>query len=202
VIAHFALSYVLRYGGQLEESARECDIAFSLDPGDYQIRSCGMVFESLGEPARAFDFFRSDPGSEWVLTNIPMALLRMGKTAEAKESARKVFAEAPNSILLRGCLAQPPDADKQIKEVLALVSADPDPENRFWAASVMTACERKPVAIQLVKSAVKDGYCAYTALLRDPAYAGLRNAPEYPQILNDAKQCRDKFVAETAQLSH
>jgi len=31
--AHFALGYVLRYGGPLDESARECDTALSLDPG-------------------------------------------------------------------------------------------------------------------------------------------------------------------------
>jgi len=46
--AHFALSYVLRYAGMAEEAAQECETALSLDRGDYQFRSCAMVFEQLG----------------------------------------------------------------------------------------------------------------------------------------------------------
>ena len=38
-VAHFALAYVLRYGGSTRESAHECDAALSLD-GNYQFRSC------------------------------------------------------------------------------------------------------------------------------------------------------------------
>jgi TolB-like protein len=34
-MGHFALSYVLRYGGAMEESGRECNTAVSLDPGNY-----------------------------------------------------------------------------------------------------------------------------------------------------------------------
>jgi serine/threonine protein kinase len=38
--AHFALAYVLRYGGAMEESAHECDTALSLDSGNFMLRSC------------------------------------------------------------------------------------------------------------------------------------------------------------------
>jgi tetratricopeptide (TPR) repeat protein len=202
VMAHFALSYVLRYGGQLEESARECDIALSLDPGDYQVRSCAMVFENLGNTARAFDFFRSDAGSEWVLVNLPMAYIRQGKMAEARESAKQVAAKTPNPTLVRACFTRPADAEKQINEALTLVLADPDPENRFWAATVMANCDRKAAALHLIKGSIKDGYCSATALQKDPALESVRDNPEYAHLLTDAEQCRDKFVASIAQLSH
>ena len=46
--AHFALSYVLRYGGLLEESARECEQAVSRDPTNSLFRSCAQPFMLLG----------------------------------------------------------------------------------------------------------------------------------------------------------
>jgi eukaryotic-like serine/threonine-protein kinase len=56
-MAHFALSYVLRYGGMLQEAAQECDAAVSLDPGNYQFRSCSLVFDLMGNTERGWTFF-------------------------------------------------------------------------------------------------------------------------------------------------
>src|SRR6202790_481996 len=36
--AHFALGYVLRYGGAIEESAHECEVASSFDSGNFMLR--------------------------------------------------------------------------------------------------------------------------------------------------------------------
>src|ERR1700721_1447322 len=51
--AHFALSYVLRYGGAVEESARECEAALALDPGNFGLRSCSLTFHPLGNSGGA-----------------------------------------------------------------------------------------------------------------------------------------------------
>src|SRR5258707_9921973 len=63
--AHFTQSYVLRYAGLLDESARECDIALRLDPGNSKFRSCAMPLMQLGKTQRARDFVKLDAGSEW-----------------------------------------------------------------------------------------------------------------------------------------
>ena len=89
-MAHFALSYVLRYGGMLDEAAQECDKAVSLDPGNYQFRSCSFVFDLMGNSERGMDFLRLDPGSGMGLVNLPLHFERAGKQAEARESAEKV----------------------------------------------------------------------------------------------------------------
>ena len=47
--AHFALGYVQRYAGMLEESVRQCDTALTLAPGNYQFRSCAWAFMELGQ---------------------------------------------------------------------------------------------------------------------------------------------------------
>jgi len=60
-LAHFALAYVLRYGGAMEESAHECDTALSLDPGNYQFRSCAFTFDQLGKYNGQWIFSSSMP---------------------------------------------------------------------------------------------------------------------------------------------
>src|SRR5581483_5158441 len=62
--AHFTLAYVLRYAGMQDESARECDTAVALDPGNFQFRSCAWAYMELGKTQRAMDFIRLDSGSE------------------------------------------------------------------------------------------------------------------------------------------
>jgi tetratricopeptide (TPR) repeat protein len=54
--AHFALAYVLRYGGAIEESAHECEAALAVDSGGVMLRSCAFTFEQLGNYARAIGF--------------------------------------------------------------------------------------------------------------------------------------------------
>ncbi len=203
VMAHFAMSYVLRYGGLLEESARECEIALALDPGDYQIRSCSVVFETLGTPERALDYLRTDPGSEWASVNIPMVYLREGKLDQARQAARRTSGETANNVFVRACLTQTPaEADKTIREALPRSLADPDPENRFWGATVLASCNHEDLAVRIIKGSLKDGYCAYLPLQKDQALAAVRKDPEYPQLLATAKQCRDAFLEKRNQLQH
>ena len=49
------------YGGALEDSARECNRAYSLDSGDYCLRSCHNTFLQLGDYRRAAELAALDP---------------------------------------------------------------------------------------------------------------------------------------------
>ena len=202
--AHFALSYVLRYGGMLQESAQECDLALSLDPGNYQLRSCGLVFDLLGNYDRAMDFFRLDFGSEWVSSNLPLHFKRAGKAAETRDSANKLTGHNYYDGLTRACYGQGSAAEieKAARAFTPLALADPDSENRYWSAAQAASCGQKEIAMRLLKSSIEGNYCAYTALQNDPLLASVHGTSEFDQLLSASKQCRDNFLAERDRASH
>ena len=110
--AHFTLGYVQRYAGMLEESARQCDTALTLAPGNYQFRSCAWAFMELGQFDRAYDFIQLDAGSEWANYATPSLLLREGRVAEAREAVKRMANAPPyRRDLMEACLGLRPPAE-------------------------------------------------------------------------------------------
>ena len=104
--AHFALSYVLRYAGLLEDAASQCEMARSLDPHNPGWRSCSAVFELRGDYKRAFDYIHlGDPGSEWSRTHLIELLLHQGKAREAVEVGPTHIAQWESFNMLQACAA-------------------------------------------------------------------------------------------------
>jgi serine/threonine protein kinase len=201
--AHFALGYVLRYGGAMEESAHECDAALALDSGNYGLRSCAFTFDQLGNYVRAMDFLQLDAGSVWASDNIMRHYIRDGKLAQAKEIAGK-FKDDRFFRMMEACFENPSSADVASlgREVVAARLADPDPEPRYIVATDFLFCGQKDAALQLLKSSIAGHFCAYTGLQNDSAWAKLRGTSEFTQLLSAAKQCRDDFLAERSQAAH
>jgi len=205
--AHFALAYVLRYAGMAQEGARECDTAMSLDRGDYQLRSCSLTFEQLGQTDRALDFIQLDNGSTWTSRNIAFILLRAGKTKEAIESATSWRGTAGDSVnwqVVAACRdhASQPNWNQLAQNVEKTFLTDPDGENQYFFGSFLAFCGERDLGMQLLKSAIEKRYCSVTALQLDPFLAKLRDTPEFGQLVSAAKQCQDRFLAETNQAAH
>ena len=198
--AHFALSYVLRYGGAVEESAHECEAALSLDSGNFMLRSCAFTYEQLGNNARAMDFLQLDAGSLWASTNIMRQYIRDGKLAQAKEIAEKIK-DVRRSWMMTVCIESPSSAELAFLaqgEAAALL-ADPDPEPRYIVAADFLFCGQKDIAVNLLKSSIAGHFCAYTGLQNDSRWAKLRGTPEFAELISAAKQCRDDFISERSQ---
>ena len=203
--AHFALAYVLRYGGAIEESAHECDAALVLDPGNFGLRSCSFTFDQLGNYARSMEYLQLDAGSEWSENNVMRHYLREGKLTQAKEIAEKSkgFGQFSYAMTL-AYIANPssPDVARLAQHIVANRSADPDPEPRYIVAGDLLFCGQKDAAVQLIKSAIAGHFCAYTGLQNDSVWTKLRGTPEFAELLSAAKQCRDDFLAQRSQTSH
>jgi tetratricopeptide (TPR) repeat protein len=203
--AHFALSYVLRYGGAIEESAHECEAALSLDSGNFMLRSCGATFDQLGNYTRAMDFLQLDAGSMWASNNIMRHYIRDGKLAQAKEIGEKVKdTNQYGHLLMVACIENPssPDVSRLARDVVAARLADPDPEPRYIVAGDLLFCGQKDAAVQLIKSSIAGHFCACTGLQNDSAYAKLRGTPEFAELLSAAKKCRDDFLSARSQAAH
>jgi serine/threonine-protein kinase len=196
--AHFALSYVFRYAGMLEESARECNTALTLDPGNYMFRSCAWTFQELGQSERALDFLRLDAGSEWAAYVMPSLLLRAGKVAEAKEAV-KHMPSAPryHRDLLESCLGLRPagDLDRLARELPSSQGNELDPELIYYQGSLLGYCGKNQAALQLLGNAVERSYCAYANLLNDPLLLKLRGDPAFDAVLTQAHACQEVVKA-------
>jgi serine/threonine protein kinase len=203
--AHFALGYVLRYGGALEESAHECDAALALDSGNFMWRSCALTFDQLGNYARAMDFLQLDAGSVWASSNLMRHYLREGKLSQAKELADKFNEKGSRDFrMMKVCMENPssPEAASLARESAAGLLADPDPEPAYVVAPDFLFCGQHDHAVQLLKSSIAGHFCAYTGLQNDSAWTKLRGTPEFAELLSAAKQCRDNFLSERSQTAH
>jgi serine/threonine protein kinase/tetratricopeptide (TPR) repeat protein len=192
--AHFALGYVYRYAGMLEQSASECDTAIALDPGNYTFRSCAWAFMELGKMERARDFVRLDEGSEWAAYVMPSILLREGKIAEARQAV-KLMPSTPryHRDLLEACLQLRPaaDLDRMAQEAETSLPTEPDAETWYYQGALFGYCGKKQAALHLLQSAVEQNYCAYSNLLSDPLLAKLRTETAFDKVLTAAGRCQD-----------
>jgi TolB-like protein len=192
--AHFALSYVLRYAGMQEKATQECNTARSLDPGNFTFRSCAWAFMALGQTDRAMDFVHLDAGSEWAAWATPYVYLTAGNVALAREAVKSV-AKAPiyHRDLLVACTQaqRPADMDRIVRDEEASVMTEPDPEAWYHVGALMAYCGQKDAALRLLKAAVQQNYCAYSALLEDPMLKSLRKEAAFNEVLTAASTCQE-----------
>jgi len=194
---HFALGYVFRYAGLLDEAAHECETALKLDPGNYQFRSCARVFLQRGQPQRAMDFARLDAGSQWAANIIPTILLSENKPVEAKQSLNKVSANPwYGREFLQSCLDSPETSrlDNLARDSENNVLSHPDSEPRYVLGTVLAFCGQEEAAAKVIKSAITKNYCAYQALQTDPLLAKLRQTSQFNELLSLAKGCQNRFL--------
>jgi TolB-like protein len=191
--AHFALSYVLRYAGMLEQSVQECKTARQLDPGNFAFRSCAWSFLEDGKTDGAMDFVHLDAGSEWAAWVTPYVHLSEGNVAEARAAARNMGKGATyHRELMEACTAvqKPADLARIVRENEASVMMEPDAEAWYHVGALMAYCGQNEPALRLLKAAVQQNYCAYSALLDDPLLKDLRKETAFNEVLTASSSCQ------------
>jgi DNA-binding winged helix-turn-helix (wHTH) protein/tetratricopeptide (TPR) repeat protein len=194
---HFALSYVYRYGGLLDDSQRHCELALDRDPRDPRLRSCGYAYLYGGKLSRVMDFFKLDEGSYFVQWATVLYELRRNDRAAALQVVRQAADEPnePTRRLMQPCLEGVRGAalDDAVVEFVRHWQLSPDPETAYAIAPMLSFCSRPREALRFLERGVDGNYCSFPALDLDPIWAGLRSDPEFQRIRVKAMACHDRF---------
>jgi len=193
---HHVLSYVLRYGGSLEEAGRECDMVVLL-ASKIVWGSCSSTFMELGNYARAHDFVRKDLSSEWSKAHAVEVLLREGKTQEAIKIGPPQIPHWDSYKMLLACAQREPES--RIKSLAAGVEIDDDPEVNYFFAAHLAYCGQTNESLRLLKLAIDGNYCSYPAMDLDPFFAKMRTVPEFAKVRAAGIACHENFVANREQ---
>ncbi len=194
--AHFALSYVLRFAGLLQEAGDHCDRALLLDPHSTTsgLRSCAIVFFLRGEHPHAMNFQQLYPDSDVSKAFLLDIVLRQGRREEAIRIGPPRIPQYPSYDMLVACAGRHPRSE--IDAIARTVQPLEDPESNYLAAAHLAYCGQREAALELLRSAIKGNYCSYPALQSDPFFNDLRTAPEFLAIRELAVTCQGHFLAK------
>jgi serine/threonine protein kinase len=201
-VAHFSLSYVLRYTGMLDQAQKECEKAIEIDPGNYNFRSCAFAFFENNKNERAMDFLNLDAGSEYANGVGISVLLRSGKTQEAREWVKKM-PENPTWMrdFVGACLTNQPVADtnRMATKIESDMLSEKDSELKYHQASLLAYCGKKDIALRFLDKAVAENYCAYSGLQQDPLWENVRTDPGFKTVVEAASDCQKKLKSGDAR---
>ncbi len=189
--AHFAMSYVLRYGGMFQEAAKECEIALAKDPRNFGFRSCALVYEALANYDRARQIIKAvDPGSNWSAGVESGMALRERNLDRAREVIQTGVGE--RAVFFRNCIEHTL-TQKESDNFVSIMMNNRDPEPKMAYAGVMTYCDQTEAAMKLLKTAVDQNFCADELMKNDPLLNPLRSRADYIAVAAKARDCRLKF---------
>lgn len=194
---HFALSYLFRYAGLLEEAAREAERALSLDPGNPLFRSGGAIHAYLGDVERAEIYYSLDDDSTFSLFNRFVAYSINGEMEKLRdlvneESRLRPGDERFGPARILYAMGDVGAARRVMREDLQERQPS-DSESRYHLGAAAAALGLDTEALDLLRSAVEGGFYCHPLFERDQRLDSLRGKPEFQAILDLARQRTDEF---------
>ena len=196
--AHFAVAYVLRYAGLLDEAARECDAARAADPQNREFRSCGIVFAQLGRYDRAREYLHLDAGSQWSKAREAEVLMHEGKL----DAALTLLPPGNRRAILLSPSTTAADRDREAAAIEAASLAANDPESPYITGGVLARLGYRETGLRLLRKAVEGNYLAVPAMDRESFFDSIRKDPEFAAIRAEAVRRQKAFVAGRAAGQH
>lgn len=197
---HFALSYIYRYAGMLDESIEEGEIALAISPGNGRFRSIIAAYSYAGRYQEALEKTYLDT-SEYGIGHTGMIAFKQSRFDQAKVLFAKVIDIDPDGIW--GLTAKLHTAIIDAKPKVALSALTEmtdtdviDSENLFFFAECYALLEQNNAALNMLTKAVDAGWFNYPSIVNSAAFSNLKAEPSYRESLEKAKQRHDAFRAD------
>ena len=198
--AHFALGYVYRYAGMLEESEKEYDRALAIDPGNRRFRSAGITYDCLGKYEKAIQACNLDKGSSFALVTIARIFYRQGKMQKAIATCNTLLTQEQAGVSTFSffstairALAES-ETETARTAMTELEQAHPaDAEIWFLIAEIYGLIGDAVSTARTLEEAVNRGYFNYPWMVSDSFFDGVRSAPEFQRVLEMAKVRHEAF---------
>ncbi len=195
--SHFALGYIYRYAGMLDEAIAEMEIALKISPNDTRFRSIISTCLSAGRYEDALSHAHLDTG-DYGTGYCGMVAFEQKQYTLAKELFKKVIALDQKGIweLIAQVYLSVLDDNKEVGMVALCQLVDTnvvDAENMYYFAVFHALLHEKDGCLDLLERAVRSGYFNYPYISHNSAFHFLQHDARYISILNEAKQRHDTF---------
>lgn len=193
----FASGYLYRYIGLLKESVREMEIALELDPGKPNFSRLGISYLALNEYDKAIAAF-DKVGASYAKIWKGMTYFKMGNYDEAQVFFNELIEANKEPYLMYSAIAYNSIINNDIQTGIDAVnfldkSNSVDSEGHYYWSTMYASLGDANSALRMLNNAVFNGYYNYTLMNMDPLLDGIRNEPEFENILERAKVKHEYF---------
>ncbi len=201
--AHWELGYSYRFGGMLQESLAECELARQHDP-NVKINSAAMnSYLYLGEYEK---FLQSLPANDsaYVLFYRGFGNYYQHHDQEAASDFDRAYDADPTLLpatvgkALSDAISNHGAAGLQLlreTETRIDQTGVTDAEGIYKVAQAYAVLGDKTSALRVLRRSIEGGFFCYPYFLTDPLLANLRDQPEFKAVLEQARQRHDQFRA-------
>lgn len=197
-LAHFALSYIYRYAGMLNESEQEVEIALAIDPNDIRFYSAGATYLYLGKYKKAYEVFDLCDECAVAIAKKGEILYREGQIDQAQEYANRLLQMEPDGLLgllidgFKALVEQ--NMDKGLQFAQQIERGNPnDAEALYTLASMYALLGDKAGCVRVLAKAIDGGFFNYPFMLKDSFLDSVRDSAEFRQVLLTAQEKHEAF---------
>lgn len=195
--SHFALGYIYRYAGMLDEAIESMETALVLSPNNKRFRSIISTYLSAGKYQKALSKVYLDTG-DYGTGYSGIIAYEQENYELSKELFNQVLEIDANGIwgLISQVYLAVMDDDKErgLKALTKMVDTNVvDAENMYYFADFYAMLEKKGESLDMLEKAVESGYFNYPHISHTPSFNFLQEDVRFIAILQKAKQRHDAF---------
>ena len=197
--AHFALGYIYRYAGMLNESIFEMERGVAIDPSNASYANACLSYHSLGDYEKALKVLEINDGKSLFETMMKAHIYaKQSQIDSSKKYFKQVLEIDPDHFF--GLISQYYLAyfDGNKEECLRILKIreqedDTDGEPMYYDATEYALIGDKAGCNRNLQKAIDHGYFNYPLMLTDPYLDLMRDDPEFQEILLEAKLKHEAF---------